>query len=125
MLQVHCHIFCFPAPLQSLKHLQLSLGGGEADVDLSTLALAPNLVTVRLRNVCLASEVRVIPEHLDLRPLNKLMALCLEFMAPEQLSLPQECFLAVVMDKLEMARAGVWDSVSSHIRCFTIRNSED
>ena len=123
VLQVHCHTFSFPAPLQSLKHLQLSLGGGEADVDLSTLVLAPNLETVRVRYLRLASEVRIIPEHLDLRPLSNLVALCLEFFAPTQLSLPQECSLSVVMDGLEMAGAEVWDSVRSHIRCFTIRDS--
>ena len=123
VLQVHCHTFSFPAPLQSLKHLQLSLGGGEADVDLSTLALAPNLETVRVRYLRLASEVRTIPEHLDLRPLSNLTALCLEFFAPLQLSLPQECSLSVVMDELEMAGAGVWESVRSHIRCFTIQDS--
>ena len=124
VLQVHCHTFSLPASLQSLKHLQLSLGGGEADMDLSMLALAPNLKTVRVKNVRLGSETKTIPEHLDLRPLSKLTALCLEFFAPRQLSLPQECSLSVVVDELEMARAGVWDSVRSHIRCFTIRSSE-
>ena len=44
VLQVHCHTFSFPAPLQSLQHLPLSLGGGEAKIDLSTRVLAPNLI---------------------------------------------------------------------------------
>ena len=121
VLQVHCHTFSLPAQLYSLQHLELTLGGRAADIDLATLALVPNLVTLRIENVRLASEVRTLPEHLDLRPLSRLRALCLDCVVPTRLSLPEECSLAVVSDGLEPARAGVWDSVRSHIRSFTIR----
>ena len=123
VLQVYCHTFSIEAPLQSLQHLLLTLGSGDATVDLSALALAPNLVTMQITNLCLASGVRTTPEHLDFRPLSRLKAVCLSFIAPTQLSLPQGCWLAVVVDKLELARARVWDTVRSHIRCFTIRSS--
>ena len=121
VLQVHCHTFSFPAQLCSLQHLELSLGGGTADIDLSTLALTPNLVTLHVDNVRLAHEVRILPEHLDFRPLSKLRAVCLDCVVPTQLSLPEQCSLAVEMDGLELARAEVWDSVRSHICSFTIR----
>ena len=120
MLQVSCHTFSFPAPLQSLQHLLLTLGGGEADVDLSTLALAPNLVTVRIETLRRARKVRITLEHLDFRPLSKLKAVSLECIVPSHLSLPQHCWLAVLVDELEMARSGVWDSVRSHIRSFGV-----
>ena len=125
VLHINCHTFRLDAPLQSLRHLLLRLGGGAADVDLSTLAFAPNLVTMRLVNLRPAREIRTIPEHLDLRPLSKLTALSLEYIVPTQLSLPQHCCLTVLVDQLEMARAGVWDSVHSHIRSFTIRSDSE
>ena len=125
LLELCCHTFKFETPLQSLQHLLLSLGGGKADVDLSTLALAPNLVTMRLSNLRLARDVRVVPEHLDLRPLSKLTAVSLERIVPTQLSLPQQCHLAVLVDQLAMARAGVWDSVHSHIHSFAIHSGSE
>ncbi|CAK0787686.1 hypothetical protein CVIRNUC_010908 [Coccomyxa viridis] len=59
-LEVYCHTISFEAPLQSLQHLLLTLGGGEADVDIPTLALAPNLVTVQL-----ASAPPLCPHNQD------------------------------------------------------------
>ena len=120
-LEVYCHTISFEAPLQSLQHLLLTLGGGEADVDIPTLALAPNLVTVQLANLRFARTIRTTPEHLDFRPLSRLKAIRLECLAPTQLSLPPHCWLAVVVNGKEHARSGVWDSVRSHIRCFSIR----
>ena len=121
VLRLCCHGFTLEAPLQSLQHLLLSVGGGAADMDLSMLALAPNLVTVRVINGY-RTRARIVPEHLDLRPLSRLTAVCLDYIVPAQLSLPQQCSLAVQVDKLELARAEVWDSVHSHIRSFTIRS---
>ena len=48
VLELYCHTIRFAAPLQSLQHLLLTLGGGAADADIPTLALLPNLVTVQL-----------------------------------------------------------------------------
>ena len=123
VLQVYCHNFRFAAPLQSLQHLLLTLGGEAADVDLSTLALAPNLVTLQVTNICMAHGVMTTPAHLDFRQFSRLKAVCLECNAPTQLSLPQHCWLAVAADGLEQVRSGVWDTVRSHIRCFTIRST--
>ena len=125
VLELYCHDVRFEAPLQSLQHLVLTLGGGDADVDLSMLMLAPNLVTMRISNlrIGLVREVRTTPEHLDFRPLSRLKAVCLEFIVPTRLSLPQQCWLAVVLGGLQVAGSGVWDTVRSHIRCFTIHSS--
>ena len=124
VLRLCCHRFRLEAPLQSLQHLLLSLGGGAADMDLSTLALVPNLVTVQVRNVYW-TRARVTPLHLDLRPLSRLTAVRFDYIVPAQLSLPQQCSLAVLVDKLELARAEVWNSVHSHIRSFTIRSCSE
>ena len=123
VLELYCHDVRFEAPLLSLQHLLLTLGGGEADLDLPTLALAPNLVTMQLLNLRWPSGVRTTPEHLDFRPLSKLKAVRLDFILPTQLSLPQHCCLAVKAETLEQARSRVWESVRSHIRCFSVRSS--
>ena len=123
VLELYCYDVKFEAPMHSLQHLLLTLGGGEADLDLPTLALAPKLVTVLLRNLRWAT-LRTTPEHLDFRPLSKLKAVRLDFILPTQLSLPQHCWLAVQAETLEQARSGVWESVRSHIRCFSVRGSE-
>ena len=121
VLELYCHDVKFEAPMQSLQHLLLTLGGGEADLDLPTLALAPNLITVQLRNLRWDHGVRSTPEHLDFRSLSRLKAVHLDYILPAQLSLPRHCWLAVVAYGLEQARSGVWDTVRSHIRCFSIR----
>ena len=123
VLELFCYTFKFEAPLRNLQHLLLTQGGGEGDVDFSTLALAPNLVTVLLRNLRWDSGSGITPEHLDFRPLSRLKAVRLDFILPTQLSLPQHCWLAVVTDSLEQAKSGVWDSVRSQIRYFSTRSS--